>query len=188
MFRRATARVLFPWLFFVCALFFFGQFPASAQIAVDLWTADNGLPQNIIRAICQTPDGYLWLATFDGLVRFDGVRFTTFNRSNTPGIEGNRFGSLFCAADGDIWAATELGGVTRYHLGRFTTYTMQDGLPSNEVLGISGDGRGNLWVLAHGFLAQWHAADRRFVVSTSRRRQLFGLVDSGRAGWILENR
>src|SRR5690349_6638896 len=120
MLRRATARVLFPWLFFVSALFFSGQFPAAAQIAVDSWTADNGLPQNIIRAICQAPDGYLWLATFNGLVRFDGVRFTIFNRSNTPGIVGNRFGSLFCAADGDIWTATELGGVTQYHLGRFT--------------------------------------------------------------------
>src|SRR5690242_5140625 len=111
MFRRATARVLFVRLFRVWALVFCVRFSASAQIAVDSWTADNGLPQNIIRAICQAPDGYLWLATFNGLVRFDGVRFTIFNRSNTPGVVGNRFGSLFCAADGDIWAATELGGL-----------------------------------------------------------------------------
>ena len=184
MFRRATARILSPWLFFVCTLFFWGQFPASAQIAVDSWTADNGLPQNIIRAICQAPDGYLWLATFNGLVRFDGVRFTIFNRSNAPGIVGNRFGSLFCAADGDIWTATELGGLTQYHRGRFTTYTTRDGLPSNEVLGMSGDGRGNLWVLAHGFLAQRHAADRRFVASTSGEDSYSeSLTPDGRAGF-----
>ncbi|HMJ60730.1 MAG TPA: two-component regulator propeller domain-containing protein [Bryobacteraceae bacterium] len=179
---------MFLRMFFVCALFFRAQFPASAQIAVDSWTADNGLPQNIIRAICQTPDGYLWLATFDGLVRFDGVRFTTFNRSNTPGIDGNRFGSLFCTADGDIWAGTELGGVTQYHRGRFTTYTMPDGLPSNEVNGVSGDGRGNLWVLAHGFLTQWHAASRRFIVSTpGEDRYSDSLTPDGRAGfWRIE--
>jgi hypothetical protein len=105
--QRATSHVLWRRLFFVCAAFFCAGFSASAQIAVDSWTIDNGLPQNIIRAICQTPDGYLWLATFDGLVRFDGVRFTTFNRSNTPGIRGNRLSPLFCAADGDVWAGTE---------------------------------------------------------------------------------
>ncbi len=184
MSQRATSHVLLQRLFFVCAVFSCAQFPASAQIAVDSWTTDNGLPQNIIRAICQTPDGYLWLATFDGLVRFDGVRFTTFNRSNTPGIGGNRFSPLFCAADGDVWAGTELGGVTQYHRGRFTTYTMRDGLPSNEVAGISGDGGGNLWVIANGFLAQWHAADRQFIVSSRQEdRYSNSLTPDGRAGF-----
>ena len=49
---------------------------ASAQYHFDTWTTDNGLPQNGVRQIAQTPDGYLWFTTFDGLVRFDGVRFT----------------------------------------------------------------------------------------------------------------
>lgn len=80
-------------------------FPANCDIAVDSWTTENGLPQNIVSGICQTPDGYLWLATLDGLVRFDGVRFTIHDRSNTPGIKGNRFNSLFCTADGGLWAA-----------------------------------------------------------------------------------
>ena len=184
MIQRATSTALSQRLFFVCTLFFCAQFPASAQIAVDSWTTDNGLPQNIIQAICQAPDGYLWLATFDGLVRFDGVQFTTFNRSNTTGIVGNRFSPLFCASDGDIWAGTELGGVTQYHRGRFTTYTMRDGLPSNEVAGITGDGRGNLWVIANGFLAQWHAADRRFVVSSRQEdRYSNSLTPDGQAGF-----
>jgi signal transduction histidine kinase/streptogramin lyase len=143
-------------LFFLC-------FPALAQIGVDVWTADNGLPQNIIRAICQTPEGYLWLATYDGLVRFDGVRFTTHNRSNTPGINGNRFGSLFCTADGDFWAGTEGSGITRYHQGRFTTFTTQDGLPSDNVSAVSADYQGTIWVLAPVTLTRWDAAGRRFV-------------------------
>jgi len=158
-FERATARFAFPQLLQACVLLFCLKSPASARVAVDLWTADNGLPQNIVRSICQTPDGCLWLATFDGLARFDGVQFTTFNRSNTPGIKGNRFGSLFCTADGDFWAGTEGSGITQYHQGRFATYTMQDGLLSNNVLGISGDDRGNLWVLARGYLSRWHAAN-----------------------------
>src|SRR5262245_60821368 len=69
--------------------------PAHAQYRFDHWTADNGLPQNSVRDILQTQDGYLWFTTFDGLVRFDGVRFTVFNKSNSPGITINRFVSLF---------------------------------------------------------------------------------------------
>ena len=77
----------------LCTLLAFGGFTstARAQYRFDSWTADTGLPQNIIRAIHQTADGYLWLATLDGLARFDGVRFTIFNKSNSPGIQSNRF-------------------------------------------------------------------------------------------------
>ncbi|MBA4121932.1 MAG: hypothetical protein H0X72_05660 [Acidobacteria bacterium] len=53
---------------------------AQAQYRFDSWTADNGLPQNSVYSIQQTPDGYLWLTTLDGLVRFDGVKFTVFNK------------------------------------------------------------------------------------------------------------
>src|SRR5262249_9556951 len=64
---------------------------AHAQYRFDSWTTDNGLPQNSVRAILQTRDGYLWLATSDGLVRFDGVRFTIFNKGSSAGINSNRF-------------------------------------------------------------------------------------------------
>ncbi|MCZ2077154.1 MAG: histidine kinase [Bryobacterales bacterium] len=144
-------------------------FPANCDIAVDSWTTENGLPQNIVSGICQTPDGYLWLATLDGLVRFDGVRFTIHDRSNTPGIKGNRFNSLFCTADGGLWAATEGTGVTQYHAGRFTTYTVRDGLLSNIVPGISGDSQGNLWVLADDVVHRWRASESRFIPLTGKQ-------------------
>src|SRR6516164_4082562 len=125
---------------------------APAQYHIDSWTTENGLPQNIIRQVCQTPDGYLWLATMDGLVRFDGVRFVVFNRSNTPGILGNRFTSLYCMSSGEFWAGT---GITRYRKGRFTTYTTQQGLPANEVSAVTGDDAGQIWALAHTSVARW---------------------------------
>ncbi|HJY83910.1 MAG TPA: two-component regulator propeller domain-containing protein [Candidatus Binatia bacterium] len=105
-----------PLLF--CLLFLFGSQVAHAQYRFDRWTADNGLPQNSVRDIVQTRDGYLWLTTFDGLVRFDGVRFTVFNKSNSPAILTNRFVSLFEDGQGDLWASTESGGLTRLHQGR----------------------------------------------------------------------
>ena len=90
-----------------------------AQYRFDHWTADNGLPQNSVYGIVQTQDGYLWLATFDGLARFDGARFTIFNKSNSPGIVNNRFTSLFETASGDLWAGTEESGAGRFRVGRF---------------------------------------------------------------------
>src|SRR4051812_17032634 len=74
---------IFSPLFFVQIL--------SAQYRFDSFTTDNGLPQNGVRGITQTPDGYLWFTTFDGLVRFDGVKFTVFDKNNSKGIFSNRF-------------------------------------------------------------------------------------------------
>ncbi len=94
-----------------------------AQYQVASWTTDDGLPQNTVHSILQTRDGYLWLATLDGLVRFDGVRFHIFNKQNTTGIESNRFTQLVTDATGDLWIGLENGSITRYHDGRFQTYT-----------------------------------------------------------------
>src|ERR1700754_5029911 len=81
----------------------------------DSWTTDSGLPQNGLRQITQTPDGYLWFTTFDGLVRFDGVRFTTFGKGNTKGIINNRFTGIYCDKDGTLYAtAMEDGTLTIY--------------------------------------------------------------------------
>lgn len=170
-------------LLYACACLFCFTSPASSQVSIDLWTTDNGLPQNIISGICQTPDGYLWLATPDGLVRFDGVRFTTFDKTNTPEINSNRFDSLFCNAGGDLWAGTEWNGVTRYHRGRFTTYTTANGLPTNEVRKVIGDDAGHIWALAGTSIACWDEAGARFVAWCSQQGEsLFS--NSTWLGWI----
>ncbi|MEO8225726.1 MAG: two-component regulator propeller domain-containing protein, partial [Gammaproteobacteria bacterium] len=64
------------------------QKPIS-QYVHDIWTIDQGLPQNSVLGIAQGSDGYLWLGTEAGLVRFDGVSFTTFTSANTSGLEDN---------------------------------------------------------------------------------------------------
>ncbi len=92
---------------------------AHAQYRFDHWTADNGLPQNSVYSILQTPDGYLWLTTLDGVVRFDGVKFTVFNRSNAKGLLNNRFVKLFAEADGTLWVSTAESGLMRFRNGQF---------------------------------------------------------------------
>ena len=119
---------------------------AGAQSRFDHWTAQNGLPQNSVRAVMQTRDGYLWFTTFDGLVRFDGVRFTVFNKSNSPGLPSNRFVRLFEDRFGDLWATLEGGEVVRRREGRFSTYTQAHGLPSERVPNLWGDDQGNVIV------------------------------------------
>ena len=125
----------------IFAVIFVGS--AAGQYGVDQWTADNGLPQNSIYGIKQTRDGYLWMATVDGLARFDGARFTIFNKSNSPGIINNRFTSIFEAENGDLWAGTEESGLVRYHQGKFTVYGVESGLSDSNVFFITGDADGN---------------------------------------------
>ncbi len=136
---------------------------AIAQFRLDSWTADNGLPQNILRGIGQTRDGYLWIATLDGLVRFDGVRFTVFSKTNTRGIQSNRFTSLYFAPNGDFWAGTEAGGVTRCQRGNFITYTREQGLPEGAVTGVAGDATGRIWASSGAVILEWREKERKFV-------------------------
>ena len=117
-----------------------------------------------MRHIVQMRDGYLWLATLDGLVRFDGVRFTVFNKSNSPGIISNRFLQLYEDGQGDLWAITENTGLTRLQHGIFSTYTTLHGLPDNTIDSMGGDGQGNLLMffglhLFRRFEDQFQSAD-----------------------------
>lgn len=126
---------------FVVFLFLFASY-SSAQYRIDSWTADNGLPQNSVYSIVQTRDGYLWVATLDGLARFDGFKYTVFNKSNSPGIANNRFTYLLEDSAGALWAATEESGVTRFIDGRFTSYSEDSGIP-RTVVAITADATGN---------------------------------------------
>lgn len=119
---------------------------ASAQYRFDSWTTETGLPQNSVTSLVQTRDGYLWLGTNGGLVRFDGVRFTVFDVGRTEGLTSVRIHALLEDRAGALWIATEHGGLARYADGAFTTYTTADGLPVNGVSFICEDRDGRLWL------------------------------------------
>jgi signal transduction histidine kinase/ligand-binding sensor domain-containing protein len=135
----------------VCA----GAARTPAQYRFDYWTTDNGLPQNEVPAITQTPDGYLWFATSDGLVRYDGVRFTVFDQGNSKGLRSNRFTSLYVDEAGTLWAGTD-DGLARYRDGVFTSLTTADGLPGNYVTKVRGDGAGGLLMITLGGWVRYH--------------------------------
>jgi len=122
------------------------------QYGHDVWRMAEGLPQNAVLSVVQSRDGYLWLGTTSGLVRFDGVRFTVFDKANTEALGHNQISALFEDRDGTLWIGTFGGGLTKLQDGRFTTYTTRDGLSHDVVKAIRQDREGGLWIatLGHG--------------------------------------
>jgi len=113
---------------------------------LDTWEAGQGLPQNTIQAIAQTPDGYLWIGTQEGLVRFDGSQFTLFDRKTTPEFSASSVAALLADLDGTLWIGTNGGGLVRLKGDRFTAVSPEEGLSGLKVQAIARDGRGTLWV------------------------------------------
>jgi ligand-binding sensor domain-containing protein/signal transduction histidine kinase len=148
-------RVRFPPFIICLIVLILIASQAQAQYRFDSWTTDNGLPQNVVYAVTQTRDGYFWLTTFDGLVRYDGVRFTIFNRSNSQGLTSNRFSALFEDKDGTLWIGTIDGGLVRLRDGVFTSFTTADGLPNNWVHSLQREPNGDLLITTQGGFAYW---------------------------------
>jgi ligand-binding sensor domain-containing protein/two-component sensor histidine kinase len=116
----------------------------------DVWQREQGLPSNTIRSILQTSDGYLWLATDEGLVRFDGIRFRTFDTRNTPELKSNEIQVLFEAKDQSLWIGTG-AGAARVRDGRFVAFDSAafgspDGPSSDRVSSIVEDKDGQIWI------------------------------------------
>jgi ligand-binding sensor domain-containing protein/signal transduction histidine kinase len=163
----------------------------AAGLKIASWTSDDGLPQNSVYSILQTRDGYLWFTTLGGLVRYDGVRFTVFNKSNASGIASNRFTTLHEDAHGNLWVGTEGGDLTRFADGRFTTYTKGDVLPEAEIHALRHDQDGRLWVLSSSGIVEWRdgkvvrpatiglTAEQLSRISSTRRQTGFSFFDAG---------
>jgi signal transduction histidine kinase/ligand-binding sensor domain-containing protein len=119
---------------------------AITQYTHEVWQSDNGLPQNSVEAIRQTADGFLWLATQEGLVRFDGVQFTVFDKNNTPQIRHNHIVSLTIDKKGTLWIATLAEGLVTYANGIFKTVLNTPQLSGTQTRHLYTDFHGAIWV------------------------------------------
>jgi ligand-binding sensor domain-containing protein len=90
----------------------FGVDPALSldQNVIRTWGVDQGLPQGTVYALAQTADGYVWAATQEGFVCFDGTEFITYDKASAPQIHNNMTYALLSARDGSLYAATNGGG------------------------------------------------------------------------------
>jgi ligand-binding sensor domain-containing protein len=92
--------------------------PGESSFLVASWHTEHGLPDGNITSLAQTPDGYLWVGTFKGLARFDGVRFTTFDEKLGGGFLGERITALLVDSKGKLWVAGETGALGWLQNGR----------------------------------------------------------------------
>ncbi len=161
---------------------------AWGQYRFDHWTTEQGLPQNSVTAITQTRDGYLWLATHNGLVRFDGVRFTIFDKSNTSALRTSRISAFSEDAAGALWIGTTEGGVLRYQNGVFTAFTRDHGLPHNNVMlmGVQTGVDGSIFIMTEAGAVRWR--DGLFSIYEESRSANDLSILLGRSGteWLID--
>ncbi|MCP4215189.1 MAG: hypothetical protein GY765_11055, partial [bacterium] len=114
----------------------------------DSWGIEDGLPQITVETVIQTSNGYLWLGTQEGLVRFDGVNFRIYSKRDVPKMTNNRVTSLLEDQKGNLWVGTYGGGLLCKDggSGTFTDFSTSDGLLSNRIRTLYRDPDGTLWI------------------------------------------
>ena len=142
-------------LIFAAALLLSTVLPAPAlaldQKALDayareVWTTRDGLPHNQVNSIAQTPEGYLWFATWEGVVRYNGQEFRAFGRNNVPALMDSGIRAVSVGPSGALVVATSRGGVSVLRGENWTTYTVDNGLTQNETFAALEDRAGRIWV------------------------------------------
>jgi signal transduction histidine kinase/ligand-binding sensor domain-containing protein/DNA-binding response OmpR family regulator len=146
---ETQSRVKGLLLIFLCLLSFCisassEEKQSNQNYKIDIWQTDRGLPSGTIFAITQTPDGYLWVGTQGGLVRFDGFNFVTFDKHNTPVIKSDEVFNFFIDHLGNLWISLTEYGVVKYRDGKFTALNLPQELQNKRIEYISEDASGNL--------------------------------------------
>jgi signal transduction histidine kinase/ligand-binding sensor domain-containing protein len=161
---------------------------AAVDYLVDKWDTEEGLPSSTVTAIAQTPDGYIWVGTYNGLARFDGSRFVLFDPVNTPELTQARVKGLYLDASGTLWINTFRGGLTSYRNGEFRnewpdqpTFDLQNTLvesTTNRVTFVMQFGE-VLW--RDGTGTNWHLVEPQ----PSSLRPIFQCRDADGRLWFL---
>ncbi len=161
---------------------------------IEGWQSERGLPQDKVTGIAQTRDGYLWISTLDGLARFDGVRFRLFKAGDTPALGSGRIRFLFTGRQGEIWLATQEGGLVQFKDGRFEPLLVPERQGTHPaVVQVAEDESGRLWLstedgkvgrLANGLNSlvstNWDPTGKiAFEVRADFRGRLLAVSDSG---------
>ncbi len=125
------------------------------------WQSQNGLAGETVQSFAETQDGFLWIGTTEGLLRFDGAQFTLFSHENTPAIRENSVFCLLASRDGALWIGTDGGGLVEMRNDVFRSYSSSDGLTDVFIRALLEDREGQLWVAADSGL--YKGKNGRFV-------------------------
>lgn len=164
-----------------------GAYEESA-FHVDSWTTREGLPRSSVITMTQTRDGYLWLGTVSGLVRFDGIDFTVFDESNTPGLQSSRIVHLFEDSRNNLWVGTETAGVVLIREGQAIPLNIGRGDREGRLVSATEDEHGAVWLFTadarlcrynDGRVDVWQLGEGPFSFSRSVISESNGLVWAG---------
>jgi ligand-binding sensor domain-containing protein/signal transduction histidine kinase len=104
----------------------------AGSYAIQGWFAEDGLPSSRVRSVHQARDGYIWLATSQGIARFDGFQFKVWTQANTRALTSSNFYQIEEEPDGALWFASAIG-LYRYHNGSFDRFGVENGLLSSYI-------------------------------------------------------
>lgn len=137
--------IALPWVWSsVTALALDPTQPLSAH-AYRIWRSEDGLLQDTVTALVESRDGFLWIGTEAGLVRFDGATFDHYSRLSLPRFEHNDIQCLAEGTDGAIWIGTSEPGLYRFHRGEVRALGPAEGLPDRPIRRLFRDRKGTLW-------------------------------------------
>jgi len=114
------------------------------------WQSDDGLPDNVINGVVQTPEGYLWVATAGGLMRFDGARFQEFQVGNLAGVSNRVVRALLLDRRGRLWLAMDRGAVVSVEPGTARVFAAGKDLPDAQATSMADDADGAVWIAYAG--------------------------------------
>ncbi len=157
------------------------------------WSTEDGLPQNTVTSMVQTADGYIWLGTFGGLARFDGVKFTVFDSTNAPGLKSNRIISLYEDRWKRLWIGTEAGEVYTLVDGNFIEFQSVPDFKRTVVWHFLEDDGGKLYIASDAGLERVEFASDGSVLPDSikvlSRQRAFALAKGpGNTIWTSNGR
>ena len=117
---------------------------------VQAWSTEDGLPDTSINALARTPDGYLWLGTSAGLVRFDGARFVILTTNTAPALRDNHISSLLVDTNGVLWVGTQEGTLARRDADHFIQVPLDLRLRGVTIKSLAPALAGGLWLATRG--------------------------------------
>ncbi len=122
--------------------------PANSAWSVRVWQSDDGLPNNRVTGLAQTPDGYLWVGTYSSPARFDGVRFDEYSPRDFAGSVSHKISALELSQNGGLWIGALHSAV--FLADMKTIRAFESGLTDKEVQTLTEDGQGALWITSRG--------------------------------------
>ena len=116
------------------------------EYAIKSWHVENGLPAERVTALLQSRDGYLWIGTQNGIARFDGTKFTVFNRANTPQLASDYCNAIVEDSEGNLWLGFRSGGcLVRKSREGFKSFSLSDRHQSFDDCSLLASRSGGIW-------------------------------------------